>query len=626
MSNQKIIINEVDTTTPRGSGVSSDVVYVPGLAVDTFVLDGNTYSTPKNTPVLCTSVAEFEATFGPAPYILQPADVDYIEDHMLGELSDASVSDDTVVSTPSNQVYLDKSYMYAKELINAGLAVLYENIAPENKIIEQGTLINKATTLETVNTTTVRYVACKADKATGDITHDCEIKLNPMYDDNGNLLSSGSVRVSLDTSAFPDTKATVAFALAPKTGSTVFTVRTEESDVDGEEDLVYIDWSNVTTVTAFNETINCTLTTNYSGTKDGVVYPITVHMEDGYEIVPDLDGYASGRVEYMFTNLGSSLIALEDKNGYSVKYITSGGYPVFTGTDVTLANKMTTLAYNRGDCVAIIDHEDNINEIFVGQGSLLQRVNTVSFQHPEFGAMFTPWGVYSLVCNYSTDCHSQQPVNASGKHGPLEVKRGQFVMPASFGYFLCLAAAVKTGPNFIAMAGVSRGVVNGLQKLHTNKNLTNVIAEDFQPKYGATGANTSINAITNIRPYGLTIWGNRTLLPVAPKGSVALNFLNVRNMVSDIKKVAYDTAKVCMFEQDNDTLWLKFKSGVSPLLEQLKSGSGIKDYKIIKLPTKYNGSQLTRGEMSAVIKIFPVYPVEYFEITVVITDDDVSVS
>ena len=81
-----------------------------------------------------------------------------------------------------------------------------------------------------------------------------------------------------------------------------------------------------------------------------------------------------------------------------------------------------------------------------------------------------------------------------------------------------------------------------------------------------------------------------------------------------------------MFEQDSDVLWLKFKSGVSPLLDQLKSGYGISNYKIIRNNTKYNGQALTRGEISAVIKIYPLYAVEYFEITVVIADDDVTVS
>ena len=96
-------------------------------------------------------------------------------------------------------------------------------------------------------------------------------------------------------------------------------------------------------------------------------------------------------------------------------------------------------------------------------------------------------------------------------------------------------------------------------------------------------------------------------------------------MVSDIKKLAYSTAKKLMFEQDSDTLWLRFKSGISPLLDQLVSGYGISGYKIIRGTTKYNGQALTRGEMAAVIKIFPIAPIEYFEITVVLADEDVQV-
>ena len=176
------------------------------------------------------------------------------------------------------------------------------------------------------------------------------------------------------------------------------------------------------------------------------------------------------------------------------------------------------------------------------------------------------------------------------------------------------------------MAGVTRGIVPNLTSLHTDALLSNVIAENYQPKYGSADNNkVSINAITNIKPYGLTIWGNRTLAPVPAKGTKATNFLNTRNMISDIKKVAYSTAKELMFEQDSDTLWLKFKSGISPLLDQLKSGFGISDYKIIKGTTKYNGQALTRGEMAAVIKIFPLYAIEYFEITVVVSDNDVTV-
>ena len=96
-------------------------------------------------------------------------------------------------------------------------------------------------------------------------------------------------------------------------------------------------------------------------------------------------------------------------------------------------------------------------------------------------------------------------------------------------------------------------------------------------------------------------------------------------MLSDIKKVLYSTAKSLMFEQNSDILWLKFKSGISPLLNQLKSGNGIEDYRIVRGTTKYNGDPLQKGEISAVIKIYPLYAVEYFELTVEINDNDVTV-
>ena len=97
-------------------------------------------------------------------------------------------------------------------------------------------------------------------------------------------------------------------------------------------------------------------------------------------------------------------------------------------------------------------------------------------------------------------------------------------------------------------------------------------------------------------------------------------------MTSDIKKVAYDTAKKLMFEQDSEILWTRFKAGVSGLLDQLKSGYGISDYKVIRTATKYKGEALTRGELAATIKIFPISAIEYFEITVVLADEDVQVS
>ena len=316
-------------------------------------------------------------------------------------------------------------------------------------------------------------------------------------------------------------------------------------------------------------------------------------------------------VEYFYKHLGDALDEITDMGEYSIKYITTGGYPVFTAYSEELNNplavKLIGTAKKRGDAVAIIDHGDN-GDLPLGANSTKSIYNAVSRTNwgediCTFGTIFTPWATYSC---------------------PGAEKKISF--PASFAYLLCLAKAIKTSPNYLAMAGITRGQVPYIQKLDVKKPLTNFIAEDYQPRYGDATHRVSMNAITEIKPYGLTLWGNRTLEEISDKGTTAMAMLNTRNMVSDIKKVAYSTAKKLMFEQDGIVLWNRFTAGISPLLEQLKLGRGISNYAIIRNKTKYNGRPLDRGELSATIKIYPVAAIEYFEITVAIADEEVSMS
>ena len=307
---------------------------------------------------------------------------------------------------------------------------------------------------------------------------------------------------------------------------------------------------------------------------------------------------------------------LEDRNEYSVKYITCGGYPtVFSNNNHSYADSLINVAATRGDAVALIDYKLTITDDIFSKDvdSVYKSMETALSGHNygEYGAAMYPWGLYGCSVSLSNT---------------EEITNKVVEMPGSFAYLMCVAKAIKTSPNWLAMAGVTRGIVPNLQGLLTKSVLTNTVAEECQPKFGSEGHSISINCITNIRPYGLTLWGNRTLKPVDKEGPVALNFLNTRNMISDIKKLLYTTAKSLMFEQNSDSLWLRFKSGITPLLNQLKTGNGISDYRIIKGETKYDGNPLQKGEMAATIKIFPIHAIEYFELTVEISDDDVTVS
>lgn len=315
------------------------------------------------------------------------------------------------------------------------------------------------------------------------------------------------------------------------------------------------------------------------------------------------------KINYFYSQLKTAYERLIDKNEYTIKYLTSGGYPLadVTGADA-IYKAMAHVAATRGDCVALIDHaydtsmELNAAELTSGLANIVDTVGDALSDDAKYATMFTPWATYAVA--------------ASDKMEP---------MPASFAYLRCLASAIKTAPNFLAIAGVTRGRVHGIQTIELDTLLTSVIAEDFQPKQPTSEElQYSVNCITNIRPYGYTIWGNRTLAKV-DGGTTADNFLNTRNMMSDIKKIAYSTAKALMFEQDSNVLWLRFKSGVSGVLEALKTGFGIKDYSIIRTAVDNNGNTFTRGTMGAIIRVYPLYAIEYFDIEIQVTEDDVTV-
>lgn len=293
---------------------------------------------------------------------------------------------------------------------------------------------------------------------------------------------------------------------------------------------------------------------------------------------------------------------LKDKGEYNVKYITSGGYPTYEFGDNVIVTAMLDAASNRGDCVALIDHTNNTerslndkNPTSVYYSVYYNSINGGLFAQGTYGTMFTPWAKYSVPrCAISIE------------------------LPGSFGYLAALGLAIQTNDNWLAIAGATRGVVPYFNGACTKERLTNALADAYTQR-----DRIAINPITVIKPYGNLIWGNRTLYTASGSAGNNLNawsFLNYRNLCSDIKKVVYETAKRYTFEQNSDVLWINFKAGITPLLDQMKSGFGLLDYKITK------GTTTEKAKLIAYITIVPIYPVEDFDITIIVEDDEVTVS
>ena len=591
--NVKINIFEKDNTSPSGTGIdSTDIAFVPGFSA--------LGTAPQNTPTLVTSVREFEKIFGSYPLVLTARDVESYSGYGFTEGD------------------YDRSYIYAKELLFQGMPVIYSNIVSDNSY-EGIKFSEKSVMLDPNKTENYKCLTIISDP-----NKNGEIKITSNSDYTGDIDFKFGINVNIEGT---DTDTSASKIIDFRIGGSNFEVKNCKCEVaDTHKDLDIVELSptqyDVRSAKAVKDVKFAFIVTIHVSLAKHESVDIIITQPKSTISVLDVfyDKHSENHVNNQWA-IPSTQNPVEDtiadKSIYSVKYITSGGYPSVissnnSASDV-FAQDMIKAAAHRGDAVALIDYQlDSSERIFtVGDNkSTYSKIHALFDNNSDgsYGTMMSPWAMYN--------CSS-----TLGNGSNL------ISMPASFGYLMCVAKAIKSSPNWLAMAGVSRGLVPGIKSLLVPGGVvSNFIAEEMQPKYGVDNHNISINTITNIRPYGLTLWGNRTLKPVSKDGTVALNFLNTRNMLSDIKKLLYTTAKSCMFEQNGDDLWIKFKGGIEPLLRRLKAGNGISDYQIVRGTTKYNGDPLTKGEVAAVIKVYPMYAVEFFELAVEINDEDVTVS
>lgn len=298
---------------------------------------------------------------------------------------------------------------------------------------------------------------------------------------------------------------------------------------------------------------------------------------------------------------------IKDRGLYDVSFITTGGYPTIWGNPVTsgttiarknLIAKMLGTTAARGDCFALIDFEETAQirynnskyEIQKPDGTWSEITEINIDTVPQDAFIIHPWEQFTP--NYSGVATS-------------------FFFPGSFAFLKCFAGSIKTNNPWFAIAGVKRGAVacSGVSQV-----ITTAQAEAMQPTAGR-----SINDIIYIKPYGYTIYGNRTLVQNTDAGLVANSFINVRQLVHEIKRNVYTVCKGLMFDPNDDILWVNFKNAVTPLLEKMKSGQGITSFRLVKIQSN------ARGTMTAKIIISPIEAVETFDITIELTDEDIAV-
>lgn len=266
---------------------------------------------------------------------------------------------------------------------------------------------------------------------------------------------------------------------------------------------------------------------------------------------------------------------LENQDEYEINMISVPGLTVASNT--TQTDMVNSLAQKRGDLIAVID--------LVGFGSKIGDVQQKAMGlNSSYSAAYWPW-----LQMYSST-------------GRLEWVPASVVIPGIYVFTDRVAAP------WFAPAGMIRGSVQGV--IQTERKLLKQHRDDLYKK--------NVNPIATLPGSGITVYGQKTL----QKKATALDRVNVRRLMIELKRTVKNMASGILFEQNDAQLRNTFKANLDQYLESVVKRRGLYAYKSI-VEEVNTPDVIDRNEFRCQIYIQPTKVIEFIYIDFTITNTGV---
>ena len=343
----------------------------------------------------------------------------------------------------------------------------------------------------------------------------------------------------------------------------------------------YVNKSNYIRVSAVN-----TPTLNYLGTdgltigtdSSGVLYSASLpiaqsgsfHGAVGSNVqagaayfgsITDAATDAQGLVDADYTD---AITLLENKDEYRFNIITVPG--LTQQNNGTTISKVVSLAETRGDAIAVVDP--------VGYGdTLANAVSEAGEINSSYAASYWPW---------------VQVGSATGKNAfvPPSV-----VIPGVYAFTDGASAP------WFAPAGLVRGGIPNV--IQAERKLTKA---DRDTLYDG-----NVNPIATFPGQGIAAFGQKTL----QKKSSALDRINVRRLLIELKKFFGDQARNLVFEQNTIATRNRFLSIVNPYLESVVQQQGLYSFRVVMDDTNNTNDVIDRNQLVGQVFIQPAKTAEF---------------
>jgi hypothetical protein len=266
----------------------------------------------------------------------------------------------------------------------------------------------------------------------------------------------------------------------------------------------------------------------------------------------------------------SSISLLANKDAYKYNLLTAPGliadstnYPLHTNA----VNLLLNTVQDRGDSMTILD--------LVGYGSNITPVtiNSITY-NTSYAAAYWPW-----VKTVDPNTGNQVWVPAS------------VMIPGIYAFNDKIAAP------WFAPAGINRGV------------LSNVIQAERYLTQGNrdTLYESNVNSIATFPNTGVVVFGQKTL----QKKKSALDRVNVRRLLIELKNYISQIADSLVFEQNNLITRNNFLSQVNPYLSSIQQQQGLTDFKVIMNESNNTPNVIDNNQLVGQIYLQPTKTVEF---------------
>jgi phage tail sheath protein FI len=277
----------------------------------------------------------------------------------------------------------------------------------------------------------------------------------------------------------------------------------------------------------------------------------------------DTQGLTSGN----YTNMVN---LFSNKDDYSFNTLLTPGLLNSAATHTGVISSIITNTQLRGDNIYVVD--------MVGyDGTLAEVVTQAQTRDNSYAATYWPW------------LRIQDP--ETGK---------RVWVPASTMIGGVYAHTDKVAAPWFAPAGINRG---GLGSVLRAKNKLSQLNRD------ELYAN-NINPIATFPRKGIVVFGQKTL----QKDASALDRVNVRRLLIELKSFIGQTADTLVFEQNSITTRNKFLATVNPYLENIKQKQGLYAFKVIMDDSLNTPDVIDRNQLVGQIYIQPTRTAEFINL------------